>query len=225
MTMTTAAAPSTFRLILVPSIVTLLVSVLRFVGETKGWFPVAAGGSATWLGITWFGLAFALWFAHRLRRAGSAPRGSRTWLCSVVSLLPLVAVAAWRVPNVLAMEGDEAGLDYLRATAIMFAVAGCFAAVVAFVVWPRLAWTLLVYAIPARLTVVVLTWIDKDQDLKLHYTKFGPKGFERDMEGTIVSASIMQLGFWVPFTIFAGTLLGVVFFGRSGARQQAAVAA
>ena len=59
-----------------------------------------------------------------------------------------------------------------------------------------------------------MTWLAKHNGWDTHYTKFGPKGWTFDMEGTMTRATLMQLGFWVPFTIITGTLLGVVLFGR-----------
>ena len=67
-----------------------------------------------------------------------------------------------------------------------------------FVVWHRLAWTLLLYAIPARVTVVAFTWLAKQNGWDTHYTKFGPAGIERPMGETIAAASLAQLGFWIP---------------------------
>lgn len=205
---------STLSLILWPSVITLLVSVGRLVGEANDWAPTKAGGSGFWFGITWLGFLLGIWFAFRLRGEGSSPRVRLPWLWTLLSLLPLVAAAAWRMPITAELEQNEAGLDALRTTAITFACAASIAAAVNFFVWRRLAWTLFAYAIPARLTVIVLTWIAKHFDIPSHYTKFGPKGFVRDMEGTVVSATIMQLGFWAPITIVFGTLLGGLFFGR-----------
>ena len=214
-----AATPSTFRLILIPTLLTLLVNVLRLVGEVNGWFPNASGGAFHFLGIFWFGLAFALWFAYRLRRAGSGPRVARPWLWSLLSLLPIVVAFGATAPGLMELEADEAGYAALRFSGICVSIAAYVAMAVQFVVWPRLAWTLLCYAIPARLTVVAITWIAETKEgapsnWDTHYTKFGPKGWDRDMENTMAAASLMQLGFWVGVTVVFGTLLGGLFFGR-----------
>lgn len=210
----TDSSTSTFRLILWPSIVTLAVSAVRLIGEQQGWFSTNSGGSGTWLGAFWFGLVFAVWFAFRLRRAGSAPRGARPWAWSMLSLLAIVAAFAFTLPAVIAANADEAGYAALRTSALAGIAGASIAAAVQFVVWPRLAWTLLVYAIPARLTVVALTWFAKHNEWDSHYTKFGPKGWEFDMEGTMSRAALMQMGFWVPITVVFGALLGVLLCGR-----------
>lgn len=214
----TDATTNTFRLILGPSVLTLLISAARLVGERQGWFPVEAGGSGHWLGITWLGFLLGVWFALRLRRSGSMPRVSRPWAWSLASLLPIVAAAGLTVPAVMDAATDEAGLAALRTSALAMTAGALVAALVQFVVWPKLAWTMLVYAIPARATVIALTWLAKHNDWDSHYTKFGPKGYVRGMEDTMVSATIMQLGFWVPLTIVVGTLLGGLFCGRRPAQ-------
>jgi len=212
--MTSDSTTSTFRLILVPSIVTLLVSVTRLVGEVKGWFPAKSGGALHPLGIFWFGLAFALWFAFRLRRAGSAPRVARPWLWSMLSLQPIFVAFGATAPGLTDAEANEAGYAALRTSGLAVSAAAYVAMAVQFYVWPRLAWTLLCYAIPARLTVVALTWIAETNAWDTHYTKFGPKGWDRDMENTMVATSLMQLGFWTGVSVVFGVLLGGAVFGR-----------
>ncbi|HEB53038.1 MAG TPA: hypothetical protein ENI87_07285 [bacterium] len=79
------------------------------------------------------------------------------------------------------------------------------------VLWPRLAWTLLLYAAPSRALVVGITWLAKQQGWDTHYTKFGPTGIERDMAETLLSATLAQSGFWTPFTIVCGCVIGAWF--------------
>lgn len=210
-----SAGPSTFRLILAPSIVTLAVSVVRVVGEREGWFPTKEGGFGVLAGIFFVGLLFAAWFALRLRRAGSAPRVRLPWAWSLASILPVVIAFGLTAPKLMEQEANDAGYAALQTSALAGAAAAAIAAVVQFVVWPRLAWTLLCYAIPARLTVIAITWLAKSQAWDTHYTKFGPKGWTFDMAGTMTRTAVMQFGFWIPITIVTGTLLGVVFFGRA----------
>ena len=57
---------------------------------------------------------------------------------------------------------------------------------------------------------MLLTWLAKHEGWDTHYTKFGPAGIERDLPGTLVSASIAQFGFWIPLTILGGTLAGTL---------------
>lgn len=215
-----AAAPtSTFRLVLWPSIVTLLISIARLVGEREGWMPTASGGSFAWLGISWFGFAMGVWFGWRLRRGGDGPRIGKAWAWSLLTLLVFVGTAAWQLADISRTDSSAAALVPLRAAVLAIVAVAVPLALLQFVIWPRLAWTLLAYAIPARITVFFIAWYAKSQEWDSHYTKFGPAGILRDLPGTLESAAISQLGFWVPLTMVIGTVLGCITFGR--ARQPA----
>ena len=65
------------RLILVPAIITLAVTLLRLVGELQGWSPrffsKEAGGGGALVGIAWLVPVFGAWFGWKLARAGERP--------------------------------------------------------------------------------------------------------------------------------------------------------
>src|SRR5688572_9442456 len=71
-------APSVGRLILVPALITLGVTLLRLTGELLGWSPLlvnrAPGGPGALIGIVWLVPVFGFWFGLRLARA-AAPAG------------------------------------------------------------------------------------------------------------------------------------------------------
>ena len=62
------------RLILVPAIITLAVTLLRLVGELQGWSPrffsKEAGGGGALVGIAWLVPVFGAWFGWKLARSG-----------------------------------------------------------------------------------------------------------------------------------------------------------
>ena len=62
-----------------------------------------------------------------------------------------------------------------------------------------------------------LTWLAKSEGWNTHYTKFGPQGFERDLPSTLASASLAQLGMWVPLTVVFGCVVGTLFARRRAA--------
>src|SRR5262245_21680601 len=68
---------STFRLIVVPAVLTLGVTILRLVGERQGWdprfFSREAGGGNAIVGISWLPFLFGIWFAKELVNAGLGP--------------------------------------------------------------------------------------------------------------------------------------------------------
>ena len=208
------ASTSTFRLLLWPTLITLAISVARVVCEVNGWLKTSAGGDLLPLGITWLMFVFGGWFGWKLSRAGSSPRVKRPWLWPLVALLVTIGVGAIRGHLLSTTTGDEAIAALLREVAIMVSIAALVGALAMFVVWPRLAWALLLYGLIARATVVAITWLAKSNGWNTHYTKFGPTGLEHDMERTMVGASIMQLGFWVGMTVMIGTFVGCLFARR-----------
>ncbi len=71
------------RLILVPAIVTLAITLLRLIGELQGWSPFlfnkAPGGGFALVGISWLPIVFGPYFAwkvgvsHRVRHPQQGP--------------------------------------------------------------------------------------------------------------------------------------------------------
>jgi hypothetical protein len=69
------------RLIAIPMVITLAVTILRLVGELNHWptlgFNTAAGGGGALVGISWLPLVFGPYFALKLAAAGDGPASSR----------------------------------------------------------------------------------------------------------------------------------------------------
>jgi hypothetical protein len=215
-------SPSTFRLILWPSVITLAVSLARLVGEKQGWITEQSGGAMHPLGIFWLVLAFGAWFGWQHARAGALPRVRRAWLWALVAGLAIFGTIGWRMQPMMNAERSEETFALLRTAVLTVVVVASAGAVAMFVVWPQFARTLLLYGLIARATVVAITWFVKVQDWHLHYVKFGPPGIEREsMQDTVVSASIAQFGMWLPITIVVGTLIGSLFArgGQSASSQ------
>ena len=66
------------KLILVPAVITLAVTLLRLVGELQGWSPALFNRgdkpfSPSLVGIVWLVPVFGAWFGWKLTRAGSGP--------------------------------------------------------------------------------------------------------------------------------------------------------
>src|SRR5713226_3443316 len=69
--------PSLGRLILVPALITLAVTLIRLIGELARWSPALfnrdAGGPGALVGIVWLIPVFGVLFALRLARDGEGP--------------------------------------------------------------------------------------------------------------------------------------------------------
>jgi len=206
--------PSTLRLILVPTLIALAINIVRVIGQREGWFATTSGGAAELVGITWLPFLFGPWFAWRLRRAGGGPRVERAWLWSLLSLLALIGVVVWQISGIDQTATGDAAFAALRAGVLIIVPAALALSLLQLVVWPRLALALFAWAVIARATVVVITWIAKTEGWNTHYTKFGRTGIERNLQETIEAAALAQLGFWVPVAVLSGTFLGSLLFGR-----------
>lgn len=213
-------------LVLVPAAITLVVTIVRLVGELNGWAPVAfgkpeAGGGQALLGISWLIFVFGLWFGIRLQRAGQGVASpGRALLITlggfVVAFGGLFACRALGLTWMPDAEhpGEPRGLGYF----LGLMLAG---GVVAFVAWPRAAFVLLVYGILARLPVVVVTWFAVRNQWNTHHVKL-PPGFPTPAEGDLFATVVMpQVAFWPLITIMVGTAMacvGALVFGRGKAK-------
>lgn len=202
------------RLLLWPSLITAAISVFRLVAEVNGWLSNSSGGRLVPLGITWCIFVFGSWFGWKLAAVDAGPRVRPAWPWALLAFVATAATVAIGFRPLLGGDQSDATFAAVRVVVLTGAGVATLAALAMFAVWPRLAWVLLLYALPARALVVALTWLAKTQGWNTHYAKFGPTGIERDLPTTMVSASIAQFGFWVPFTIVGGTLAGTLFGRR-----------
>ena len=208
----------TFRLIFWPSLLTALISTARLVAEVNEWVLPSSGGALHPLGITWLAIVFGGYFAFKLARAGSTSSMRPAWPWALVAMLAIIGSIAWHIGPLRDAPASEASFELLRGAVLMLAAIATTLAVAMFAVWPRLAWTMLCYAVPARLLVVAFTWLAKHYQWNTHYTKFGPMGLERSMDETMLGAVMAQGGFWVPFTVVAGCMVGSFFAKRAAPR-------
>ena len=83
--MTSSRRLSIGRLIFIPSVITLAVTLLRLIGELQHWSPIlfnpTAGGGGAIMGITWLVLIFGVYFALKLSVAGKDRRASVRPIC------------------------------------------------------------------------------------------------------------------------------------------------
>ena len=101
------------NLILWPAIISIVITVLRLVGELQGWSralfnPVAGGGGAL-VGISWLPFLFGPYFAWNLARSGKGT--SAPWKAVGLSVLG-IAIA---VGSFATVQGLKLGLGAVMA--------------------------------------------------------------------------------------------------------------
>jgi magnesium-transporting ATPase (P-type) len=193
-------------LILVPSVITLGITLLRLVGELQGWSPAlfgkAAGGGGSLIGISWLILVFGGWFGWRLTQLGQGAK--RPLKVSGIALMVglVVGFAAFGV-------GKVAGQNGFFAAFVLGSIAAVF---VTRSLWPELWAALLAYAFAARVPVAVLMLFAILGNWGTHYD-VPPPNFP-DTYSPLVKWLLIgvlpQMTIWIYLTVVGGLLAGGV---------------
>lgn len=207
--------PTTMRLILIPSIITLAVTLLRLFGELQHWSPTffrtEAGGAGAIVGIVWLVPIFGIYFGMKVAGWGEGPSGSgRAIGLSLIAVV--IMFAAFSVVNALELTPATA------ATTAIIAVATVLALVVQRSSWPALFKVLFAYGLAARIPVVVVMFIAIMRNWGTHYD-VPPPGFPPEVgwfQKFILIGLLPQLIFWVAFTAIIGGLFGGIAAAISG---------
>lgn len=207
--------PTVMRLILIPSIITLAVTLLRLVGELQHWSPTffspEAGGAGAIVGIVWLVPIFGIYFAVKLSGAGEAPSGAgRAIGFSLIAIA--IMVAAFFV--IVTLQLRPAGL---AATAV-FVVASALAVMVQYLGWPALSKVLVAYGLAARIPVVIVMFFAIMGSWGTHYD-VPPPNFPLDVAWFpkfILIGLLPQIVFWVAFTMIIGGLFGGIAVAVAG---------
>ena len=197
---------SIVRLILVPSVITLVITLLRITGELRNWSPTlfnrAAGGGGALVGITWLVLIFGVYFALKLASDGKGPAGvGRSIGMAVLGLVVMAgggfiaAAPQVNIPGKLVIGL----LLFAAATALQFRT------------WPALSKALLAYGYAARIPVVIVSFFAIRGNWATHYDAL-PPGLPETSFWTryIQTVLVPQLIFWIAFTVVVGTLFGSI---------------
>ena len=182
------------RLIFVPALITLAVTVLRLVGELQNWSPRffsrEAGGAGAIIGIVWLVPVFGVYFALKLARAGEGPS-------SLGAAIGLALAGLLVIPATVAIS-RALGLKMPVIVAV-FGVMSLAGLTLAWRGWPALGRTLFAYALAARVPVAALMLIAILARWGTHYEK-GPPSFP--------AMGAVATWFWIAFTVVVGCLFG-----------------
>jgi len=210
------------KMILVPALITLAVTLLRLVGELQHWptrlvNPQAGGGGAL-IGIVWLVPIFGIYFALKLAARGQAPVSA--WRAAGLALLAFVfniatAVVAFRLKLSMA------------ATLSIFAVTSWIAVVIAHRGWPALGRTMLTYALAARIPVALVMLVAIFGNWGTHYDVPPPNAADVATMTPLVKwfwiGLLPQLTLWVYVTVVGGLLFGSLAVAIRKRQQPAVV--
>jgi hypothetical protein len=221
--MSDADAVRPARLVLVPAVITLAVTLLRLTGERLHWsralFNPEAGGGAALVGISWLPPFFGLYFAWRLARVGQGPGPlGRAYALAVVALLlmPATGVVAWLV--------GAAAFSFTFL--IVYAVVAIAGVVIAMRAWPQLGRTLLAYAFAARIPVALVMLVAMLGNWGTHYDVPPSADFPAMSVGAkwFWIGVLPQMTVWIWWTVVAGALFGIGMGAFAARRRRAAAA-
>lgn len=216
---------SPLSLVLIPALVTLVVSITRLLGELYGWNPslfgsTEGGGAGAVVAIVWLIFVFGLWFGVVLQRRGDGPANKKRALLTSLGAVGLMigSLALCGALDLVAFPDPEAPVE-ARGTPYLMASFG-IGVVAAFAAWPRLAMTMLVYAVLARIPVVVITWLAVHYGWDTHHAKT-PDGLIAPPADELTMFLIMpQITAWPAFTVVVGTLCGCLGAYLGGSKKK-----
>lgn len=207
--------PGIVSIILIPAIVTLVVTVLRLVGELQGWNDqvfsnVAPGGEQKpgFMGIAYLVPIFGFWFGFKLRRTtGQPPHIGKAALRFFIGAVVLIGgfAACIGLELITLPDKDSPG----QPTGLVYSL--IFIGVTAIILlsaWPKLAITLLLYGLLARIPVLIITYLAIDNGWDTHHVKLPVGTVLLDESERLAYLAMPQMTFWLIFTMLFGGLFG-----------------
>jgi hypothetical protein len=212
---------SIMQLILIPSVISLAITLVRLIGELQNWpsalFNREPGGAGSIIGITWLAPIFGIYFALKLTGAGEGP--ADRWRAVRMAIFGLVLMFGGLVA--IFPKFSFPGKEAVALLLIVAAIACQYAA------WPKLFKTLLAYAYAARIPVAILMYFAIRGNWGTHYDlvrpdfpvseSFWPRYFQ--------IAFLPQMLLWIAFTIITGSLCGSIATAIAHRRKPEARAA
>lgn len=206
------------RLVLVPTLVTLGVTVLRLAGELLGWSSPWFDKTNGLVGITWIlPPVFGFYFAWKIWEQGERiDRIGRAFLLGFLGVVLNQLVEA--------TVFQYADISIYSMLVILWTVA-IISAYFQYLAWPALCRTLIAYGLGARIPVVVIMFFALRGHWGTHYDR--PSGpFTLSFWPTFLLFGFFEeLIYWVSFTVAVGSLAGsvaaVVAKRRMGESQSA----
>jgi hypothetical protein len=194
-------------LVLVPALITLVVTVLRLAGELFGWstvwFNPEAGGGGSPIGIVWLVPVFGIYFAWKLAKSGQASVSAGRAVGFALLGIAIFVVSAGIIMTFASQPTDP----------WVVIVTSLISLVAAYVVtrgWRELCSTLLIYGLAARIPVVIIMFFAILGNWGTHYDVMPNPDFPAMgwFMKWLTIGLFPQLTFWIAFTITVGGLFG-----------------
>lgn len=203
--MSTNSETSITKLILIPSVITLAITLLRLLGELQNWAPSifnkAPGGGGAILGIWWLPFILGIYFAWKLLRADETPTSAgRVILFAFLGILLMGAA--------LFVGFGETGPRFDSPLRLIAAHLILIAAIaIQFPVWRKFSKVMLAYALAARIPVAILMFFAIKGNWGTHYD-VAPKDFPAMswFSKYFLIGLLPQMFIWIAFTVLVGAL-------------------
>jgi hypothetical protein len=208
-------------LIMVPAVITLLVTILRLYGELQGWSPRlfgtgAAGGSGAIIGISWLPILFGPYFALKLAGAGDGPASNGKAIGLSFAGFVVLVLGGFMLAKTFTVS------PLLALLGMVVMIVGGF---VARVGWHSLGNTLFAYAFAARIPVLIVMFIAMRAGWTTHYSAIDPRLASAPFWKQFVEEALLpQMLLWIGYTVVVGSIFGTVVaavFARKPAAQPA----
>ena len=207
------------ELILMPSLITLAITVLRLEGELhhwgSPWFNSSAGGGGAIIGISWLPIVFGPYFALKLAGSGEGTSSYGKAVGMTIGGLMVMVLGGF----VLFKSGNSAVLG------ILGFVLTLVAAFVARLGWRSLGSALIAYAFAARIPVLIVMFFAMRGGWGTHYDAVEARFAAAPLwTKFFYEAFLPQMMLWIGYTAVVGSLFGEIvaaIFGRKRVVQPA----
>lgn len=199
-------------LVAIPALITLGITLLRLVGELqhwpKPWFDTAAGGGGAIVGISWLPIIVGPYFALKLAGAGEGPSGPGKSLIFAFVGLAVFLLGGQMFARTIA----HPSLITLVGFPVML-----LAAFVPLMGWRALGITLLLYALAARIPVLIVMYLamsgNNGSGWGTHYDAIAPMFAQLSFSKKyFYEALLPQMTLWIGWTVVVGAVLGNIVF-------------
>ena len=193
-------------LIMVPAVITLLITILRLYGELqnwpKPWFANTAGGGFAIVGISWLPIIFGPYFALKLAGAGGGPASNGKAIGLAFGGLVVLVLGGFILSK---------GFPSNPVLSILGLVVMLAAAFVVRAGWPALGSTLFAYAYAARIPVLIVMFIALRAGWTTHYSAVESELAQAPFwKQFVYEALLPQMFLWIGYTVVVGGIFGTI---------------